>query len=170
MMPPLHHIYFSGTRLPANRLLGTFVCTLLLVCVSCSLFAQAPAWLWAKRTGGTNIDYTNDVAADGFGNCFITGQYYSAPIIFGTDTLLNSGLTDVFLVKYNAAGNVVWTRKIGNTGSEFGQSVATDAAGNVYVAGAFSSPTIVIGSITLTTAGSSDIFVAKYDNSGNVLW
>ncbi|HKR05275.1 MAG TPA: SBBP repeat-containing protein [Bacteroidia bacterium] len=133
-------------------------------------FSQAPNWLWAKRTGGTSIDYTNDVAADAFGNSYITGTYSSAPITFGAATLTNSGLSDVFLVKYNAAGNVIWARKIGNTGSEFGQSVATDAAGNIYIAGSFNSPSIVIGSITLTSAGSSDVFVAKYDSAGNALW
>jgi hypothetical protein len=132
-------------------------------------FSQAPDWLWAKRTGGTSIDYTTDVAADAFGNSYITGTYYSAPITFGSTTLTNSGLTDIFLVKQDAAGNVLWARRAGNTGSDGGYSVATDAAGNVYITGTFSN-SVVFGSTTLTSAGGSDIFVAKYDSAGTVLW
>lgn len=170
MMQHRHQKGFPGARSPMVFHCFNAVSFALLFLFSIQSFSQAPNWLWAKRTGGTSIDYTNDVAADAFGNSYITGTYSSAPITFGAATLTNSGQSDVFLVKYDVAGNVIWARKIGNTGSEFGQSVAADAAGNIYIAGAFSSPSIVIGSTTLTTAGSSDIFVAKYDSAGNVLW
>lgn len=168
MMHQRHHKSFPGICLQVRWF--PFVAFAILFLFSLQSFSQAPNWLWAKRTGGTSIDYTNDVAADAFGNSYITGTYSSAPITFGAATLTNSGLSDVFLVKYDAAGNVIWAQKIGNTGSEFGQSVATDAAGNIYIAGAFNSPSIVVGSTTLTSAGSSDVFVAKYDGAGNVLW
>jgi hypothetical protein len=46
-----------------------------------------------------------------------------------------------------------------------------DAAGNVYVTGFFDSTNILFGSMALTQSPSTrDIFVAKYDDSGNVLW
>ena len=47
--------------------------------------------------------------------------------------------------------------------------VSTDSYGNVYIAGSFQN-TITIGSIVLTSAGSNDIYLAKYDSKGNVLW
>jgi hypothetical protein len=142
----------------------------ILLCFSLEVLSQAPSWLWAKRTGSTSIDYTTDVASDMFGNTYVTGLYSNAPITFGSITLTNSGFSDIFLVKYDAAGNVLWARKAGNTGGEGGNAVATDAAGNVYIAGSFGSTTITFGTTTLTSAGSSDIFVAKYDSAGNVLW
>lgn len=141
----------------------------LAIYISLPALPQSPNWLWAKRAGGTSIDYATDVATDALGNTYITGTYNSAPIIFGSNALTNSGLTDIFLVKYDVTGNILWARRAGNSDSEFGQSVATDAAGNVYIAGAFST-SIVFGTTTLTSAGSTDIYVSKYDSAGNVLW
>ncbi|HKR04475.1 MAG TPA: T9SS type A sorting domain-containing protein [Bacteroidia bacterium] len=133
-------------------------------------FSQTPDWTWAKRAGGSGTDWVSSSAADAAGNVYVVGHFYSPAITFGSTTLNNSGLTDMFLVKYNAAGNVVWARKAGSTGSEWVYGVAVDITGNVYIAGQFNSPSITFGSITLNTAGAYDIFFAKYDAAGNVLW
>src|ERR1035437_9994737 len=67
--------------------------------------------------------------------------------------------------------NWSWAKSAGGTSNDLGQSVSTDASGNAFVTGYFQSPTIPFGSTTtLTNAGSSNIFLAKYDASGNVLW
>src|SRR5882757_284035 len=59
----------------------------------------------------------------------------------------------------------------GNYGNE-GFSIATDGNGNVFVTGWMQSPSISFGTFTLTNSsiGHSDIFIAKYDVNGNVLW
>jgi hypothetical protein len=49
---------------------------------------------------------------------------------------------------------------------DFGKCVSTDANGNVYVVGYYESPTLVIGTSTLTNAGNPDVFIAKMDGSG----
>jgi hypothetical protein len=55
------------------------------------------------------------------------------------------------------------------TGDE-GISAATDQQGSIFVTGYFSSPTITFGTYTLTNQGFTDIYIAKYDANGNVLW
>ena len=66
--------------------------------------------------------------------------------------------------------NYLWAKSAGGTSDEFGRSVSTDALGNVYVIGTFQSISLTLGTAVLTNAGSYDMFIAKYDPSGNVLW
>ena len=133
-------------------------------------YAQAPNYLWAKSAGGTSDDEAFSVAVDASGNSYVTGYFSSATISFGSTTLTNAGSADIFLAKYDANGNVLWAKSAGGTGDDEANSVAVDASGNCYVTGYFFSPTISFGSTTLTNAGGYDIFLAKYDATGNVLW
>ena len=129
--------------------------------------------LWAKSAGGTNFDYSYSVSADISGNAFIVGGFNSPTIIFGSTTLINAGIDDVFLAKYDPNGNVIWAKSAGGSGGEQGFSLSADVSGNIFITGYFGSPTITFGSITLTNAvswGEFDVFLAKYDGNGNVLW
>jgi ribosomal protein S11 len=141
-----------------------------LLFTSLSLFAQAPNWAWAKSNGGIGNDYGNAISTDAIGNIFATGEFSSPSIKFGGTTLINSGTNDIFIVKYDPNGNVIWAKSAGGIADESGYSISTDASGNVVVTGKFASPTIKFGSTTLINAGANDIFIVKYDPSGNVLW
>ena len=126
--------------------------------------------LWAKRAGGGTDEYCYSVATDDSGNIFITGSFYGSTLTFGTTTLINAGNCNMFIVKYDAAGNVLWAKSAGGSDYDGGNSVATDGSGNVLVTGDFSSFTIDFGTTTLNHSGSNDMFIVKYDGAGNVLW
>lgn len=131
--------------------------------------------IWAKSAGGTNSDMAYSVAVDDSGNAYVSGHFKSQTIIFGSDTLTNtgSGYYDIFIAKYDANGNVQWAKNIGGTVDDEAYSVALDTSGNVYIAGGFSSQYLTIDTITLTNTvsnGSYDVFLAKFNPGGNVLW
>ena len=129
--------------------------------------------LWAKGVGGSYEDQGSSVAVDPSGNNFVTGYFNSLTLTFGTTTVQNISEFDVFLAKYDAGGNVLWAKGAGGNNDDYAYSVAADASGNAFVAGAFDSPTITFGTVTLTNAGGvlkNDVFIAKYDAGGNVLW
>ena len=69
-------------------------------------------------------------------------------------------------------GNIIWAKSAGGTGNDFSNGITTDASGNIYMTGSFGSSSITFGSNILINAGVnySDIFIVKYDSSGNVLW
>lgn len=144
--------------------------TLLISCFTTALYAQAPAWLWAKAAGGTSLDFTNDIAVDANGNTYVIGSYESATITFGATTLTNAGFDDIFLVKYDPAGNALWAKSIGDFYLDRGHHVAVDASGNVYIAGDFYGGGLVLGTVTLTAASYTSTFVAKYNSAGTLQW
>jgi hypothetical protein len=133
-------------------------------------FGQVQSYPWAKTATGIGLDEGIAVCNDAAGNVYVTGQFTSPLITFGIFNLTNSGGSSVFLVKYNSIGIVVWAKNSGSTSTDFGTSVTTDPAGNVFISGFFQSPTITFGAYTLTNSGNNDIFLVKYDSNGNVLW
>ena len=90
----------------------TFLLSFVLLVSSGIVFGQAPGWAWAKRGTGYGSDHGNKVAVDVYGNTYVIGSFYSDSIIFGSYTLKNvdhsGNFTDIFIVKYDVLGNVVW--------------------------------------------------------------
>lgn len=130
--------------------------------------AQEPDFVWVKNADGPGLEYGDAVATDASGNIYVTG-YFDGTVTFGTTELTTSGGFDIFVVKYDASGNVVWAGRAGGVSGDKGLSIATDGWGNVYITGHFSG-TATFGMIQLTAAGSDDIFVVKYNDTGNVVW
>lgn len=118
-------------------------------------------WLKAISNGGTSADYGLSLAIDSSGNSYITGQV--------TIPNVTKGGADIYIAKLDNQGKILWFRTAGSSSSEEGKGIAVDSKGNIYVTGRFYS-SVVFGSTTLTSKGSSDVFVVKYDNAGKVLW
>src|SRR5688572_9791417 len=70
--------------------------------------------LWAQSSGGTSSDVSVSCSTDANGNIIATGYFQSPTIMFGTTVLSNtSGTFDMFIVKYDADGNVLWAQSAG---------------------------------------------------------
>jgi len=115
---------------------------------------------WARSIGGANITQGQGIATDSGGNVYVTGKY-SVTITVGSTTLTNAGSDDGFVVKYDTSGTIQWATSIGGTGSDYGEGIATDSAGNLYVVGIYTD-SVTLGTTTLTNAGNYDVFVVKY--------
>ncbi|MFA4853641.1 MAG: SBBP repeat-containing protein [Bacteroidales bacterium] len=128
--------------------------------------------IWTKRVGGSEEDVVNSIIADNFGNIYITGNFSSPTIIFDTITLINSNnpFLDIFVAKYDSVGNIKWAKRAGSSDNEEALNLTSDLAGNIYVVGEFWGLTITFDSITLVKTGGIDLFVTKYDSTGNVIW
>ncbi len=128
--------------------------------------------LWATYYGGTSRDFGKSVATDASGNVFLAGETQSANnIASGGHQNAIGGSDDAFLAKFNPAGVRLWATYYGGSGADFGESVATDASGNVFLAGATrSSNNIATGGHLNAFAGDRDAFLAKFNAAGVRQW
>ena len=129
--------------------------------------------MWDKGFGGTDRDIANALYVDESGYIYITGSFYSGTINFDSKTLQKSGnYSNGYLVKIDANGNVLWAKGFSATGENSNvdvTSVITDSNYEVYIAGTFSGILDLDGH-SYTSQGGSDIFMAKYNSSGNYQW
>ena len=95
---------------------------------------------WAKSIGSAASDWGNSITTDASGNVYITG-FYSNTADFdpGVDTanLISAGGYDIFVAKYDNNGNYLWAKSIGSTSDDYGNGIATDDSGNVFITGYF---------------------------------
>lgn len=108
------------------------------------------------------------LAADATGNIAF-GGYFHGSVDFGGGALTASASYDMFLAKFNANGEHLWSKRYGGALGQTPTGMGFDAAGNLYAAGAFEG-TIDFGGGILTSAGDDDIWMAKLDAGGNHIW
>lgn len=123
----------------------------------------------AVKSGGLDFDQGTSITVDGTGNAFITGRF-TGTTTFGNSSLTSNGSDDIFLAKYNSACDLIWVKQIGGAGTDNCLSITIDPSGNIYTTGTFMG-TISFGTTTLASnGGSGDIFVAKFNASGEAVW
>lgn len=129
---------------------------------------NSQSFLWADGPGGIGNDVGTAVASDADGNAYMTG-YYSGQCDFqGTFFFSNNGF-EIFLTKYNPAGTLLWVKKAGGVLQDQGTDVIVGNDGMIYLTGVFRG-TATFESTTLISNGNADVFLAKYDPSGSLIW
>jgi len=123
---------------------------------------------WVESAGGSGEDFGFGIAVDSLGNVYITGNYQGAAS-FDSVTKTSAGGFDIFVAKYNSSGSIQWAQSAGGASNDYGQAIAIDDNGNSYITGYYYDA-ITFGTISKTSKGSADIFIAKYNTSGAVQW
>jgi Ca2+-binding RTX toxin-like protein len=124
--------------------------------------------LWAAQMGGSLDDGVPNVEVDGAGNVYVCGAIWGTATIAGT-ALTSAGPHDGYVAKFSSAGALLWVRQLGGAEGLYVSGLAVDAAGDVYATGLFLG-TAQFGATSLTSAGSTDVFVARLTSGGTVRW
>ncbi len=124
-------------------------------------FSASHELLWQKSIGGPNKDGGKAMTIDANGNVIIGGFFFS-----GTPV---SNQQDGYLAKYNAQGELLWSKSIWSAGFDEVHSIGHDAAGNIFVAGIFTGATCNMDSIKLRGSGNS-MFLVSYAPNGSLRW
>jgi hypothetical protein len=128
------------------------------------------AHVWSTALGNTMFDQAaQGIAADPSGNVVVSGTF-TGSFDTGSGPVTSTGQGDFFVAKLDPGGGPVWSRAFGDASDQAGKAiVGADGNGQILVAGHFQG-TLDLGLGQLPSAGQSDLFVAKLDADGNVLW
>lgn len=142
--------------------------------------AQGPSYKWGGNFGGTAGDETvNALKTDASGNVYVAGKFTGQNVDFdpgaGTTLLSSNGGTDIFLAKYSAQGQLLWAKAIGGTGADEARALAIAPNGAVWFTGTFTGlvdfdPSGTTVNLAANTTVDRDIFLSKFDSTGNYQW
>ncbi|MFA5557329.1 MAG: SBBP repeat-containing protein [Flavobacteriaceae bacterium] len=134
--------------------------------------------VWAKQfeAGGTIQSLSQCITTDATGNVYVAGLF-GGELNIG-DIILSSTMDedndsysgDVFAVKLNSSGQVLWAKSYGGTGNESAKDITVDASGKIYITGSFGGVANFSGNFLVSEGSSNDVFVLKTNNAGVVEW
>ncbi|MFN4235055.1 MAG: SBBP repeat-containing protein [Bacteroidia bacterium] len=133
-------------------------------------------FVWAKLIGGNNTEIPKGIKFDGQAYIYSIG-YFNGVVDFdpsvNTFSLTSTGLYDIYIHKLDTSGNFVWVKQIGGSLNQYGNDITFDNIGNIYITGNFEGTADFdpnAGVLNLTSIGNSDIFIAKFNSTGSILW
>jgi hypothetical protein len=134
-----------------------------------------PTRLWGTYYGGSDREYSYSIATDAFGNGLVTGYTQSSNAIAtigAHQTTIGGGVSDAFIVQFNALGVRQWGTYYGGSDDDNGWGIAIDSSGNVLVTGITQSCNAIAtsGSHQTTCGGVKDAFIVKLNTSGILQW
>jgi len=150
----------------------------LFVAIADNTKAQSPGWLWTNSIGGKNSESARSIVVDPkSGDVYATGVF-SGTVDFDpseeVSTLSSVGSSAIFITKFDHSGHLAWARAISSQDVAYAMSIALDHRnGDIVITGSFHGtidfdPGLDI--FNLTSAGTSDLFIAHLDASGNFIW
>lgn len=128
-------------------------------------------FLNATMIGGSGFEIGKAIAVDLQDNIYITGDFRGV-VDFdpsgSTNFVTSSGIRDIFVAKYTAQGQFVWANKIGGTADDQASAITLDNNNEVFVAGYFNGSMTLSNAKTFTSAGNTDIILARYNSTGTL--
>jgi len=141
-----------------------------------SKFTSNGEFQWVRTWGGLYSDRGQGVVADGIGDIYVTG-YFQDTVDFNpsivSDWHTSSGMTDIFVSKFDPSDGFHWARTWGDSNDDHGQGVAADGSGNVYITGFFKGSSDFntgTGVEVHNSNGGSDIFLSKLASDAQFQW
>jgi WD40 repeat protein len=131
---------------------------------------------FAVNVGGIGDDTGAGITTDAQGNIYEVGSFASTADLDpgpGTHDVVSKGGTDGYVLKLGPQGGFLSAAQLGGTGDDDATAIVIDRGGNEIVAGNFTGTADLdpnAGTTNLTSAGNSDVYVAKYNTSGNIVW
>ena len=126
---------------------------------------------WLRSAGNTAGEETKDAVFDSNGDLVMTG-FFNGTFNTGVTTLTSSGNTDIFIMKMDGDGQLIWAKSFGGAASVSVNALTVGNSGKVHITGVFSGNAEFdpdASTITLTSSPSV-FYTAKYDTDGSFLW
>ena len=122
---------------------------------------------WLKYPSSSVGAFGSDMDVDGTGNFYIAGSFQNN-INFGGNILTNPNSGDMFCIKYDSNGNVIWLKQANSSNSAYAMRTATTTDGSTYVGGKFTG-NATFGTFSINSVANNDVFIARYNSNGDCL-
>ncbi len=136
-------------------------------CIDSVCYAEG-AVQYTKSFGGTGAEQAQFVTTAPNGDVVIAGTFEQT-INLGGSVLTSGGAEDIFVARYDNTGAHLWSRSFGASDSQQVLDGSIDENGNTLLCGRFTTG-VDFGGGNLSSAGSTDIFIAKLDPAGETVW
>ncbi len=158
-----------------RHLLSSLLLTFLLTAIPATAQMSGP---YALSFGSQGSEQMRDVCVDSTGSYIMAFTFENSVTFAGgtnpAQTLTSNGMRDSGLVRYDFLGNVQWAISWGNAlADDYPVAIACAPDRSTYVAGRFASsfnPNPRFGQSLLTSNGAGDVYLIKFDASGNFVW
>jgi len=118
--------------------------------------------VWERSLGGSGIEISYDIAKTNDNGYVITGNTFSDD----TDVSKNNGESDVWLIKLDDNGNLIWEKTFGGTEFDAAQGIYTSLDGGFLIAGNSKSSDMDADA----NRGENDLWFIKTDENGELIW
>jgi len=129
---------------------------------------------WVKRFGGSQDDGVFGMSTGPEGTLSFGGYFSSPTLALGGELLKNDspngGKYNVFVAKFDAQGEHVWSTALGGSSFAYVHGTAMNEQGDVFAAGGFEGGKLVTEGLTLSNAGKGDAWVARFGPTGKPVW
>jgi hypothetical protein len=119
---------------------------------------QAQYQQWIEQFGTDADDLGQKAVPDGVGGVFVAGSTQ------GALAASTSGQYDAWLSRHDASGGRLWVRQLGTSHLDVFSDAAPDGSGGIFLTG------YTFGSLGGPSGGSGDVWLARYDSSGTLVW
>lgn len=134
-------------------------------------------FVWSKQIGGNSNEVGHSIEVDLTGHVYLTG-FFEGTVDFDSGesiASLNSigASQDIFILKLNSIGGFEWVKQIGGSANDIGNCISTDSEGKVFLSGIFGTTVDFDPGeelYSLTSSGTVDAFVSKFEPSGAFVW
>lgn len=114
--------------------------------------------LWARQFGTPEEENVQWCAMDNHGGIYLTGS------TTGDLAGKNSGMEDIFVVKYNTEGKMLWSKQFGTDSADIARSIFVNKKGDIYITGD------TRGKLGKSAPGGNDCFIMQLDSNGNQIF
>jgi hypothetical protein len=119
------------------------------------------ALIWEESFGGTEIDEPRAITATNDGNFIVVGDTRSSD----TDVSINNGAADLWMIKIDTNGTLIWEKTIGATSFDVARSISKTQDNGFVIAGSSRS-----SDAGFTNQGQNDAWILKVNTSGEIEW
>jgi hypothetical protein len=140
------------------------------------LDGQGISFDFVKGLGGDDQISGTTIVADSANNIYLAGAFQGT-VDFdpgaGEQNLTSTGLKDIFFSKFSPSGDLIWVKKMGSTADDTPNEIILNHQGQLYITGGFHFTVDFdpgAGYAGKTATQYTDVFIAKYDTSGNYIW